>query len=274
MARRNESFLDLLLKSPWWISVGLSILSYTGLTYVLPQTASHNLVLKSFAEGMPAIAPFVSLVLLVPAAVSLVNSWRKRKLFDGQRDLQTIRSLSWREFEELVGEAYRRLGYAVKENSGPGPDGGVDLTLRKAGELVLVQCKQWRTMKVGVKTIRELYGVMTAKHASSGTAITSGTFTHEARLFAINKPIELVDGRGLSVLVGDIQRKGVPTESNTETKACPECGARMVKRVARRGSHAREAFWGCSAFPDCRVIVPLSPVDGRPPSKLEALKTA
>jgi restriction system protein len=274
MARRNESFLDLLTKSPWWMSVGLSIFSYMGLTYVLPQTASHNLVFKSFAKGMPAIAPFVSLVLLVPAVVSLTNSWRKRKLLDSQRDLRTIRSLSWREFEELVGEAYRRLGYTVKENSGSGPDGGVDLTLRKDGALVLVQCKQWRTMKVGVKTIRELYGVMTAKQASSGTAITSGTFTHEARLFAINKPIELVDGRGLAALVGHVQRKGVATESMTETRTCPECGAQMVKRVARRGSHAGEAFWGCSAFPDCKVIVPLSPGDGRPSSKLEALKTA
>ncbi len=257
MARRNEPLLDLLSKGPWWVSVGLSIFSYMGLTYVLPQMSSHSLVLKSFARGMPAIAPFVSLVLLAPAVVSLVNSWRKRNLLDSQRDLRTIRSLSWHAFEEFVGEAYRRLGYMVKENSGPGPDGGVDLTLKRDGELVLVQCKQWRTMKVGVKTVRELYGVMTAKHASSGTVISSGTFTHEARLFAINKPIELVDGKRLSVLVGDIQRNGVLTERIMETKACPECGARMVKRVARRGSHAGEAFWGCSAFPDCRAIVPL-----------------
>jgi restriction system protein len=257
MARRNESLLDLLSKSPWWVSVGLSIFSYMGLTYTLPQTAFHSLVLKSFAKGGPAIAPFVSLVLLVPAVVSLVNSWRKRNLLDGQRDLRTIRTLSWREFEELVGEAYRRLGYTVKENSGSGPDGGVDLTLRKDGDLVLVQCKQWRTMKVGVKTVRELYGVMTAKHASSGSAITSGTFTHEARLFAINKPIKLVDGRGLAALVGHLQRKGMSAESIMEIKSCPECGAQMVKRVARRGSRAGEAFWGCSAFPDCRAIAPL-----------------
>jgi restriction system protein len=258
MARRNESLLDFLSKSPWWVSVGLSVFSYAGLKYVLPQMDLHNLILDSLAKGMAPIAPFVSLVLLAPAVVSLVHSWRKRNLLDSQRDLLTICSLSWREFEELVGEAYRRLGYTVKENSGPGPDGGVDLTLRKDGDRVLVQCKHWKTMKVGVKTVRELYGVMTAKDASSGIIITSGTFTHEARLFAISKPIELVDGKKLAALVGDVRRKGVPAEPVAERKTCPDCGAQMVKRIARRGSHAGEAFWGCSAFPDCRAIAPLS----------------
>jgi restriction system protein len=257
MAHRNESLLDLLSRSPWWVSVGLSISSYVGLRHVLPQTASHDWVVNSFSKGMAQVAPLISLVLLVPAIVSLVNSLRKRRLFDGQRDLQTVRSLSWRQFEELVGEAYRRLGYSVKENAGPGADGGVDLTLRKDGDLVLVQCKQWRAMKVGVKTIRELYGVMTAKNAGSGVVITSGTFTHEARLFAINQPIELVDGKRLAALVGGIQTKGVPAGGIAQAKTCPECGAQMIKRVARKGPHAGESFWGCSAFPDCRTIVPL-----------------
>ena len=68
--------------------------------------------------------------------------------------------MNWREFEELVGEAYRRQGYAVEENQGAGPDEGVDLGLRKGGDLVLVQCKQWRAVKVDVKIVRELYGGM------------------------------------------------------------------------------------------------------------------
>jgi restriction system protein len=258
MARRNESVLNLLSRSPWWVSVGVSISVYVGMRHVLTQTASHDWVVNSFSKGMAQVAPLISLVLLAPAIVSLVNALRKRKLLDDQRDLQTIRSLSWRQFEELVGEAYRRLGYSVKENSRPGPDEGVDLALRKDGDRVLVQCKQWRAMKVGVKTIQELYGVMTAKQASSGAVITSGTFTHEARLFAINKPIELVDGRRLSALVGGIRTKSLPAGGLPQVLTCPECGAHMVKRVARKGRHAGKPFWGCSAFPDCRTVVPFA----------------
>jgi len=51
--------------------------------------------------------------------------------------------LSWKEFEELVAEAYRRMGYRVIENHGSGPDGGVDIRLEKNSHLHLVQCKQW-----------------------------------------------------------------------------------------------------------------------------------
>lgn len=33
---------------------------------------------------------------------------------------------------------------------------------------------------------------------------------------------------------------------------CPRCGAALVRRVARQGGRAGEAFWGCSNFPQCR----------------------
>jgi restriction system protein len=98
--------------------------------------------------------------------LSYFESRRKRKLLDSQEDLESIRSLSWREFEELVGEAYRRRGYTVKENAGAGPDGGIDLVLNKNGNTFLVQCKQWRSCKIGVKVVREMYGLMAAKQAS------------------------------------------------------------------------------------------------------------
>lgn len=38
--------------------------------------------------------------------------------------------------------------------------------------------------------------------------------------------------------------------------ACPLCGKAMVQRTARRGPHAGQAFWGCSAYPDCKGTRP------------------
>lgn len=35
---------------------------------------------------------------------------------------------------------------------------------------------------------------------------------------------------------------------------CPECGARMRKRVARRGRWRGREFWGCSRYPGCTGI--------------------
>ena len=38
--------------------------------------------------------------------------------------------------------------------------------------------------------------------------------------------------------------------------ACHACGSPMVLRTARAGIHAGQAFWGCSAFPQCRAVQP------------------
>src|SRR5690606_4794 len=100
----------------------------------------------------------------------------------------------WQEFEMLVGEGFKRRGYGVRENGGGGADGGVDLVLTKGGERFLVQCKQWKAFKVGVTTVRELYGVMAADGAAGGSVVTSGQFTKEASAFAAGRNIELVDG--------------------------------------------------------------------------------
>jgi restriction system protein len=263
MTRKNESILDLLAEAPWWVSVVVSGAAFLVLRYILPGISSDNLGLKVMARTAPVVAPWVSFVLLIPAPVSAYKSWRKRKLLDSQKDLGSIRSLGWREFEDLVGEAYRRQGYTVRENAGAGPDGGVDLVLNKGGNTFLVQCKQWRSWKIGVKVVREMYGLMTAKHAHGVIIITSGMFTQDARNFAAGKPIGLVEGRQLADLVASVQQtpaKGPQPHSAQPSTApvCPKCGAEMVLKTARQGKYAGSQFWSCSKFPDCKGLLPLT----------------
>jgi restriction system protein len=252
MARRNESLLNLLAVCPWWVSVVISACAFVGLRYVLPSIEFQNPFLKSFATVITQFAAIIAIVPLIPAPISAYNSWRKRKLVDSQKDLDSIRALGWKEFEELVSEAYRRQGYSVVENAGAGPDEGIDLVLKKNGTMVLVQCKQWRSTKVGVNIIREVYGVMTAKKADSAIVITSGLFTQEAKNFAADKPIDLVDGGQLIQLIVSLQKGRVVPATAASSSLCPKCGGEMVLRTAQRGSHPGEKFWGCSNFPRCR----------------------
>jgi hypothetical protein len=35
---------------------------------------------------------------------------------------------------------------------------------------------------------------------------------------------------------------------------CPKCASPMVLRSARRGAQASSKFWGCSAYPKCRIV--------------------
>ena len=49
----------------------------------------------------------------------------------------------------------------------------------------------------------------------------------------------------------------------TEGMTCPKCGSEMVKRVAKSGKRAEQAFWGCSQFPKCRGVVNIVPAAGQ-----------
>lgn len=37
-------------------------------------------------------------------------------------------------------------------------------------------------------------------------------------------------------------------------RKCPRCGNALVLRTAKRGSNAGNQFWGCSAYPKCKVV--------------------
>ncbi|MEN6422936.1 MAG: restriction endonuclease [Smithella sp.] len=258
MARRNGSVLEVLAKCPWWISVILAVVVYVSFIYLIPYLVFQNIFFNAFTKLAPSLAPVFTFMLLFAAALSAFNAWRKGQLFNRQKGIETIRNLSWDKFEELVGEAYRRKGYNVTETGGGGADGGVDLVLRKWGEILLVQCKHWKLYKVGVKIVRELYGVVAAEGASGGIVISSGTFTQEAMDFAKGKPLELLDGNTLQNIITEVQKGETLPRNKLNENVCPKCGAKLVLRTAKKGQNAGEKFWGCSAFPKCKATKPYS----------------
>jgi hypothetical protein len=38
----------------------------------------------------------------------------------------------------------------------------------------------------------------------------------------------------------------------TARPTCPECNARMIRRVLKSGPHAGKRFWGCHRYPKCK----------------------
>ena len=146
---------------PWWLGVVLAVGSWFGIVLFLPEAVVGLPVAgRRLASVMERIAwvpaTVVAALLLISAAGSWRKGQRKRRLLDSRNGIASIRSLSWREFEELVAEAFRREGYRVVENSKVGADGGVDVRLRKDGKLFLVQCKNWNRNKVGVGVVRDV----------------------------------------------------------------------------------------------------------------------
>ena len=282
--RRKSEFEDLIeiaAKLPWWAGIGLGVVSYLGLHTVAGTRGVAPTALQEFGGAVGgqlirSLAGFGQYILpvafLTGAIVSAANAWRRQRLHEGvagSADPRSLEQMTWREFEMLVGEAFRRRGYAVEETGGHGADGGVDLALSRAGQRFLVQCKQWKASKVGVKILRELYGVMAAERAAGGFVVTSGVFTREAEDFAAGQNIDLIDGPRLRAMIAGAGEArldtGRPTTSSPAarpgssdaTPACPRCGEVMVRRIAKQGRNAGKPFWGCTTFPRCRGTVPI-----------------
>jgi len=53
-----------------------------------------------------------------------------------------------------------------------------------------------------------------------------------------------------------IDRSDQP-ELTDQIPCCPKCGKAMVLRTVKSGKNAGKQFWGCSAYPHCKVIVEL-----------------
>ncbi len=283
MPRRRKSDFDVLIelasRLPWWAGVGLALGSYLLLhpiaeAPVIPPADPHELariVTGGYLRALATIGQYVlPIAFLVGALVSGIKHYRGRRLLAeakctaGSADLL---DLSWQDFERLVGQAFRERGFAVTETN-PGPDGGIDLELRKDGELHLVQCKRWRARKVGIEIVRELYGVMTARGAVGGYVVSAGEFSEEAKGFAAGRNIDLWNGTRLKAVTRGVKDHlpapapitHLPQPSAT-TPVCPNCGAAMVRRTAKRGANSGQAFWGCPHFPNCRGTRPITALD-------------
>jgi len=267
MPRKDESLLNLLTRLPWQYSALAAVAAYALFRFVLPAVPVGNPLIQSFVNGLSVAAPLVVIVLLAAGLLSFILSWRKRRLLNRQTGLDSVGGLSWQEFESLVGEVFRGRGYRVLENPGQGADGGVDLRLRKDGKKAYVQCKHWKKRSVGVKIVRELYGVVMARKADQGIVVTYGDFTPEARAFALGKPLMLIGGEKLSKLIREAQSPGrekrtAQAAPKAGTVRCPKCGSDMVLRKARQGKYAGQRFWGCSRFPQCKGVLPHKAAEG------------
>lgn len=145
--------------------------------------------------------------LLLGWLVARLQRLRASALLEGQAKHDSLEALTWQDFEELLGEVFRRKGYRVEPTVG-GADGGVDLILHGPEGCVLVQAKHWQRSQVGVKVVRELYGVQQSEGAAGSILVTSGSVTEEARRFAERAGVRLIEGGELRGLIGSVQSGG------------------------------------------------------------------
>lgn len=174
---------------------------------------------------------------------------------------ELLKAIEWKRFEAVTAAYFTEKSFQA-EMLEAGPDGGVDVRLFVKGKeepFAIVQCKAWKSQRVGVAQIRELLGVMTHQKVSRGIFVTSGQYSDDAIEFAKGCAIQLISGdmliKGIMALPPEGQAKllAVATEGDYLTPTCPSCGVKTVMRDGKRG-----AFWGCQNYPRCRYTLSMS----------------
>lgn len=180
----SRTLFSILLKQPWWISalVGMALFGIAQLAF-------------------PPVAPFVALPFAVLALYVGYRQMRTVSPTQVETRLQALRELSWDRFSALITESYTSLGYRVTPVDQP----AYDFTLTRDNHVTLLQCRRWKVHQLGVAPLQALTSAMARAEAYNGICICAGEFSPQARAFAAGKPITLVSGSELAVLVGKIK---------------------------------------------------------------------
>ena len=182
----KNSLFAILLRSPWWISMGVV------LVFVL---ASGALLPKQYVPfGVMGSFPFL--------VIAVIAGWRQWHAPNPARVAQALEragAMSWRDFANLLEEAFVRQGHTVTRLN----TAAADFSLSKGARVTLVSCKRWKAATHGVESLRELVAAKDARQADQCTYISLGAVSDNARRFATEQGVILMYGDELGQLIID-----------------------------------------------------------------------
>jgi restriction system protein len=175
------SLFAILLRSPWWASALAALATAAAARFFVPAV----------------YAAFSALPFLVIAAIV---AWRQLRAPSARRVAQAIERLRAMPADEAAAameEGFRRQGYAVKRLAGE----RADFALERSGRTALVACRRWKATRTGLEPLRELDEMRRAQDAHECMYVAAGEVTEQARRFAMQKGIRLLEGVELAKLV-------------------------------------------------------------------------
>ena len=187
----EKSLFAILLRSPWWISLGI--------VAVIVLAARTSLPAPYFVFGAMGALPFL--------VIGCIAAWRQVKAPSPARvaaTLQALATISWRDFAAAVEAAYSRDGFAVTRLPGP----AADFAVQKAGRTTLVSCKRWKAAAVGTEALRELANAQRAIDASASQVLTLGNASEAAVRYAAERGIQILGDAALAQWLDGIALPG------------------------------------------------------------------
>jgi restriction system protein len=189
---RENSLFAMLLRSPWWYSllIGAAIVGLA-LAVLRAQHAIYGISLAVPFFGLAAIAWYRQMGQPSARKVAKTVAW--------------IRTARARELIRALTAAYAEDAYQVSPYKG----NGADLQLEREGRLTLVSCKRVKAANTGVEPLHALVAAGEHKEASTLVFVTLGELSSDARAFANDNRIKILDGGDLTALIGrDLGKPG------------------------------------------------------------------
>ena len=285
--KKDLNIIEQHMNQPWQVSMLVAVVLFVFARWLVPMM-SHSAVYKPVLGLVSIFGQILALpFILISAAIFLNGLHHARtteRVWQPQRESgpgserksnspavaahgqsspvvkqpawshELLKQLEWKRFELLCAEYFRVLGKVPKVLA-KGADGGIDVRVFSAKTNTLeiaIQCKAWSS-PVGVKEVRELFGVMAHELAPKGIFMATSTFTNDALVFARKnrQRLFLVDGTKFISMIKALpeakqsQLLAFATEGDYTTPTCASCGIKMVWRE-------KGAFWGCRNYPRCK----------------------
>jgi restriction system protein len=179
-----NSLFAILLRSPWWMSLGIAVALALLLRLVLPQDYAP--------AGMMGSLPFV--------VIAAVAAWKQLRAPSEKQlasTLQAMQTLGSRDFAAAIEQAFRAQGHAVQRADTP----GADLQITRGPRRTVVCFRRWKAANVGVEPLRELQAARDKLEADAALFVATGVLSEKAADFAREAKIQLVDAGGLAQLM-------------------------------------------------------------------------
>ncbi|HEX2865128.1 MAG TPA: restriction endonuclease [Deinococcales bacterium] len=128
--------------------------------------------------------------------------------------LDRLKNIDPTVFEKVVLELLVKLGYGTALHTGRSGDGGIDgliLMDRLGLDRIYVQAKRWKEATVGRPVVNAFHGSVNNPAGCKMVLVTTSLFTDDAKKFAEEAGMALVDGPMLAELMLDA-RLGVHVE--------------------------------------------------------------
>lgn len=177
----KNSMFAILLRKPWWMSIGIAALLGLVAAALLPRDFRIVGALSGF--------PFI--------VIGIMAAYRQRLLPSAARIAQTQEAvivMTWPTFSKLLEQAFARDGYTVQTFKGE----AADFELERNGRVMLVAARRWKSARIGIEVLRQLQAARDAAEAPDALCIFLGDISDQARAYAVEQRIAVWQGAELA----------------------------------------------------------------------------